>query len=309
MDIYGLLITRGDHEAFGDWCRDQLAFYKAVVCLDGSDEDDTRRQAEEFSDRLIYLHERQFNIPSKGDHGLRRIVHQELTDRFGINIWIMCCHTDEYCYHDPRRIAEKASREGFDFVSWFSPHFYPHPSELADLSERLRRPVQDRFSHYHWSYFGNDVPWIEDRMYKAASHVQWDETTHGSVRPHGLYRQAPFHPILRHFKVCTIDLAAFELGNTTTLYKQHWQDQPSQFRTGLPYPVHHVEDLFVMSVPKYVCCNRFDGSFETTWNMGEQYRPNGDMAHANNGEMKHVHLMPLIPQAANELKSVVVSQK
>ena len=299
MDIYGLLITKDDHEAFGDWCRDQLPFYKAVVCLDGSRSDDTARQARQFSDRLIYRHECEFDIPSKGDHGLRRIVHEELVGQFGYGIWIMCCHADEFCYHDPRKVAARAEREGYDLVSWFSPHFYPHPSELEDLPDRVRRPVQERFCHYHWSYLGDGFPWIEDRLYRAAPHVRWDETTHGSVRPHGLYRPAPFRPIFRHFKVCTIDLSAFDTGRPTALYRGHWQDQAAQYRTGLPFCVERVEDLFVTSVRKYSCCTRFEGVFDQPWNMGEEFRPDRNGELENDVPSSTGHIAPMIPPAGD----------
>ena len=286
MRVYGLLITKDDHEAFGDWCRDQLTFYEHVVCLDGSAGTKTFEQAQQFSSRLTYLHERDFEIPNKGDHGLRRIAHLELVRRFGYGQWIMCCHTDEFCYHDPRKIAAKADGDGFDLVSWFSPHFYPHPSELPDLAERLRRPVHQRFQHYHWSHFGNELPWLEDRLYFAGPQVYWDSHTHGSVRPHGLQRPAPYHPILRHFKVCGVNLSDFETGQPTTLYRGHWQGQPDQYRTGLPYGVSRVEDLFVTQVPKYSCCTRFDGRFHESWNMGEEFRP-------ENGAMRPTESLPV----------------
>lgn len=292
MRVYGLLITKEDHEAFGDWCRDQLPLYEHVICLDGSERDATEHQARVFSDRLTYLHERQFEIPSKGDHGLRRVVHEELVRRFGTGIWIMCCHTDEFCYHDPRKIAAKSDGEGYDRVTWLSPHFYPHPSELADLHERLRQPVQERFRHYHWSLHGDGYPWAEDRLYKASPQVYWDRTTHGHVHPHGLDRKAPFYPILRHFKVCGIDLSAFETGRPTTLYRNHWQEQAADFRTGLPFGVTQLEDLFVESVPKYACCSRFEGIFPEPWNMGEEYRP--EAPERASREMVP-HLAPLLP--------------
>jgi hypothetical protein len=270
MHVFGLLITKDDHEAFGDWCRDQLPLYERVVCLDGSTTDETSRQARDFSMRLIYLHERQFDLPAKTDHGLRRVVHSQLVKWFGARIWIMCCHIDEFCYHDPRKIAAIAECDGYDLVSWFSPHFYPHPSEIADLSQRLQRPVQERFQHYHWGFRGNGLPWIEDRLYKAGRDVTWDATTHGSVRPHGLSRPAPFHPIYRHFKVCTVDLAAFELDGTATRYRGHWEQQ--EHRTGLPYRVERLQDLFVPSIADYSHCDRFDGTFPEPWNMGEEFK-------------------------------------
>jgi hypothetical protein len=297
MRVYGLLITKDDHEVFGDWCRDQLPFYEAVVCLDGSESDDTARQARQarqFSERLIYRHEREFDIPCKGDHGLRRVVHDEITRRFGTAIWIMCCHADEFCYHDPRKIAAKADSEGYDLVSWYSPHFYPHPTELDDLPDRLRRPVPERFSHYHWNYLGDGLPWIEDRLYKAAPHVRWDATTHGSVRPHGLFCPAPFHPIFRHFKVCTVDLTAFETARPAALYRTHWQDQEPRYRTGLPFRVERVEDLFVTSVRKYESCTRYEGIFDHPWNMGEEYRA-GHRPVKTDRPLADQHIAPLIP--------------
>ncbi len=295
MDVYGLLITKDDHEAFADWCRDQLPFYKAVVCLDGSESDDTKRYARESSNRLLYRHEREFQIPSKCDHGLRKVVHDEIVRRFGDGIWIMCCHTDEFCYHDPRKIAARAEQEGHDLVTWFSPHFYPHPSELPDLAERLQRPVYERFCHYHWGYQGDAFPWTEDRLYKAAPHVFWDQTTHGSTRPHGLYRRAPFYPILSHFKVCSINLSTFETGRPAALYRSHWQDQASENRTGLPFRVERIEDLFVTSVRKYSHCSRFDGRFDQPWNMGEEYRTGGNRQAEIDTRLAFDHIGPLIP--------------
>lgn len=271
MHVFGLLITKGDHAAFGDWCRDQLRFYEMVVCLDGSVTDETAQQAHQFRDRLIYLHERDFVIPTKSDHGLRRVVHQEIVRRFGPDNWIMCCHTDEFCYHDPRKIAIKAETEGYDQVRWYTPHFYPHPSEMSGLRERLGRPLQERYHHYHWGYLGSNLPWIEDRLYKSSPHVAWDAVTHGHVSPHGLKSPAPFYPIYRHFKVCDLNLADLETGQPTTLYHQHWQDQ--EHRTGLPFHVSRVKDLFVTQVRKYAYCTKYDGRFDQPWNIGDEYCP------------------------------------
>lgn len=293
MQVYGLLITKDDHELIGDWCRDQLRFYEAVVCLDGSESRETERQLRGFGANVIYLREADAGVASKTDHGLRRIVHDELVARFGNGIWIMCCHADEFCYHDPRKIAAKADREGFDLVTWFSPHFYPHPSERDELLERMRRAVQDRFQHYHWGYRGDPFPWAEDRLYRAAPHVFWDNDTHGSVRPHGTYRPAPFHPILRHYKVCSSDLSRFE---PSGLYRSHWVEQSPEFRTGLPFRVERLDDLFVTSVPKYSRCTRFEGVFDQPWNMGEEFRSDADESPPQ-PERTPEHVAPLLPES------------
>jgi hypothetical protein len=147
MHLYGLLITKDDHAILGDWCREQLRCYDAVICLDGSTTDATAQTVAEHADRLIYLHERDFAIAHKTDHGLRRVVHQEIVRRFGTDNWIMCCHADEFCHHDPRKIVGKAEAEGYDSVGWFSLHFLPHPDDLPDW-ERLRQlPVSGRIRH------------------------------------------------------------------------------------------------------------------------------------------------------------------
>jgi hypothetical protein len=271
MKVYGLLITKGDEAILGDWCRVQLPLYDAVVCLDGSPTDATEQILSQFPDRVVYLHERGFPIPHKTDHGLRRVVHHEIARRFGSENWVMCCHADEFCYHDPRKVAAKAEREGFDLVSWYSLHFLPHPSELADWQTRRFLPVPERFRHYHWDYRGSGLPWLEHRLYRNGPEVEWDEVTHGSVRPHGAGPEAPWHPALRHYKVFTLDPAFYEATASHTLYRGHWADNPH--RTGLPFSAARPEDLFVASIPDYGRCDRFEGTLPHPWNLGEEFRP------------------------------------
>jgi hypothetical protein len=271
MRLYGLMLTRDDDAVFPDWCRDQLRLYDAVVCLDGSRTDATARAAAAFPGRLVYLHERDHAIAHRTDHGLRAVAHDEIVRRFGLGGWVMCCHPDEFCYHDPRKAAARAEREGYDAVAWYSLHFYPHPDEWPDWPRRQALPVPERFRHYHWDYRGSGLPWVEDRLYRAGPGVAWDGVTHGSVRPRGVRRVAPFRPALRHYKVCTADPGSYDAGGPSTFYRTHWDGAPC--RTGLPFPVTRAEDLFVRSVPHYRRCDRFDGAFDHPWNMGEAFRP------------------------------------
>jgi hypothetical protein len=265
------MITMDDSNVFRDWCLDQLRLYDAVVCLDGSEGDETRRIAEDFSERLIYLHERQFSIPHKTDHGLRRVVHEEINKRFGFDNWIMCCYADEFCYHDPRKVAERAFLEGYDLVTWFSLHFLPHPRELPSW-ERLRKlPILERCRYYHWSPDGVGFPWLEDRLYRNGTGFYWDFTTHGSTTPHFLKLPAPFHPILRHYKVVTKELHHYERKGSATYYRTHWQGLENC--TDLAFAVERPEDFFVSSYPPYERCDCFNGTFNHSWNMGEEYRP------------------------------------
>jgi glycosyltransferase involved in cell wall biosynthesis len=269
--LYGLLITKDDQAVFADWCRDQLPLYDAVVCLDGSEGNDTACIASGFTDRLVYLHERDFSIPHKTDHGLRAVVHREIVRRFGRGHWIMCCHTDEFCYHDPRKIAGEAEHNSFDCVSWFSPHFYPHSNEWSDWTRLRHLPVPERHRYYHWSYRGDGFPWCEDRLYRDTVGVEWDGKTHGNVRPLGLTRPASFHPILRHYKVLVTDPAFYDVSASAAHYRTHWVGTPA--RTGVPFPVRETKDLFVSTVPNYQKCDEFEGTFTQPWNMGEQFRP------------------------------------
>jgi len=265
------MITKDDDEVFGDWCQSELKFYDAVVCLDGSSSPLTHRIAQEYPNAIVYLHENDQSIAHRTDHGLRHVVHEEIVRLFGQDNWIMCCHADEFCYHDPRRIVALAEEMNADLVSWYSPHFYPHPSELASLEHLYRLGVPNRFRHFHWGYMGTDRPWIEDRLYRNSQRVQWDGVTQGSVRPHGILGPAPFHPILMHYKVCSLNSETYENIEGHALYANHWTDQ-GNYRTGLPFAVAEVKDLFVDRIPKYSECSRFDGSFLFPWNMGDDFR-------------------------------------
>jgi hypothetical protein len=271
MQLVGLMITRDDEAIFEEWCRAQLSLYDAVVCLDGSESGATAGIAARYAPRLVHLHERDFRIPYKTDHGLRHVVHQEIVRRFGYDNWVMCCHADEFCYHDPRKVARKAEREGYDLVSWFSLHFYPHPSERDDWPTRRLLPVQERLRHYHWDHAGSGLPWREDRLYRNGPHLVWDQVTHGSVRPHQVRSPAPFHPALLHYKVFTDDPDWYERAESSTFFRKHWPGLPD--RTGLPFAVADTEDFFVSAVPGYLRCDRFDGVLRQPWNLGEDLRP------------------------------------
>jgi hypothetical protein len=269
-----LLITKDDQEIFDEWCRDQVGLYDHVVCLDGSGTSGTAEIARRYRDRMTYLHERDYRVRHKTCHGLRGVVHQEIVRRFGTDNWVMCCHADEFCYHDPRKVALRAAREGYDAVSWYSLHFYPHPEELAGWRDRQELDIRDRSRHYHWNYRGSGLPWSEDRLYRNGPRVAWDGITHCNVRPLHIERPAPFQAILRHYKVFSLYLGWYEVKGGSTHYREHWVGQ--EFRTGLPFRVERVEDLFVRSVPDYGNCDRFDGTFRHPWNIGEEYRAEGD---------------------------------
>lgn len=269
--VYGLMVTTDDQAVFGDWCRDQLGLYDAVVCVDGSAGDATARIAARYADRLVYLREADLAPAARTNHGLRRAAHAEIVRRFGPGHWVMCCHPDEFCYHDPRAAAARAAAEGCDHVQWLVPHFLPHPTEWADWPRRRHLVIPDRYRHYHWDHRGSGLPWVEDRLYRDGPGVGWDDRAHDTVRPRGLLRPAPFRPILRHFKVLEPDPSRYAVAGDTSRPLGRWEGAPA--RPGLPFPVRRPEDFFVAALPGYGRCDRFDGAFPHPWNLGDEYRP------------------------------------
>jgi hypothetical protein len=179
----------------------------------------------------------------------------------------MCCHADEFCYHDPRRIADLAVAEGADCVWWYNVHFVPHPDD-PDIAEAS---VTERCLHFHWSHNGNGIPWREHRLYRNAPEVWWDECTHGSTQPHRLHCPASFHPAIRHYKICSPDPRLFENISGAGLFRDRWQGLAH--RSGVPWNVTSIEDLRVSHYPGYDMCSRFNGSFDQSWNIGDQFRP------------------------------------
>jgi hypothetical protein len=182
----------------------------------------------------------------------------------------MVCHPDEFCYHDPRKIAMKAEAEGYDSVAWYSCHFLPHSNDLRSWEKFKKLPVQERVRYYHWGYRTSELPWRENRLYRNGPGVMWDRSTHGSTEPHGLKQRAPWYPILMHYKCYSTDMDEYEPTPENTLFKHHWRGL--EHRTGLAYSVKQFEDFFVSSYPGYDHCDKFEGKFDHSWNMGEAYR-------------------------------------
>src|ERR1051326_8858781 len=183
----------------------------------------------------------------------------------------MCCHPDEFCYHDPRKLAWKAESEGFDGVAWFSLHFLPHPEDWQTWEQTASQRWTNRIRHYHWDYQGTGLPWQEFRLYRNGPRVAWDRETHSSTQPHHLESVAHFHGILKHYKVVTLDPSWYDsAGGQAAYFKTHWDSLPQ--RTGLAFPVKKLQDLFVASYPGYGRCDLLQESIPHSWNMGEEYR-------------------------------------
>ena len=154
MFHFGLLITKDDDEIAPHWFAENSHYFDEIVCLDGSN-GDAIRVAAQATQNVIYLHEKDWNLRFKTDHGLRDLPLQLITHRHGHGHWITLCHVDEFFYHDPRLCCMRAQNEGWDSIGWYTLHFLPHPNDLSDWPRLSRLPPHERFRWFHWDYQGS----------------------------------------------------------------------------------------------------------------------------------------------------------
>ena len=198
LPVIGLMITRNDESVLREWLEANMRFLDGLVILDGSPSSSSRIIIENFQavcqDRardIHYMHEIDKEATSrltldaitglprtqeqldngrqsvlvKNDQTLRAVVHEKVRELYGHGRWIVLCHSDEFFYHDPRRVAGLASLAGADHVFWYALHVLPHPSEKFRYeSEKTRSSlVQTRFQHFHHNYRNKGFPWMEVR--------------------------------------------------------------------------------------------------------------------------------------------------
>lgn len=257
--LIGLMMANEDPEIFGKWCSEQLSLYDVVVCLDGCHSSVTRRVALEFPDQIIYLHENQFEGSCNANSRWRGVVHDEIVRLFGSGGWIMCCHAEEFCYHDPRKIAAKAETDGYDLVSWYSPRFFWHPSEFPRPEEPSSQSVPLRLQHPQQGSSGAEFPCVVDRLYRNAETISWGSVSEDSVRPLGIQRPAPYHPILKYCLPSTAEAPLGHTPNKDARFVRLCGDQADRNSLN-PFSTACGENL------------RSEGSFSVPWNMGDEFR-------------------------------------
>lgn len=270
MRHVGMLLTKNDDLVIGEWFDENILFFDALYCLDGSCGDRTRDVATSYP-QTHYWHEQDVVIAHKTDHGLRAFLHREIFRREAPGAWITLCHADEFFYHDPRRCCLRADAEGYDGLWWYSLHFLPHPDDLEDIDSILDRPVSRRFLHYHWDHDGSGEPWREFRSYKCLPKTYWHAPQHGSTQPYGCDQVAPFLPVYRHLKVYDLSIDRYSSTDQRTLFRDRWR-HVRDGRSGLPWTVQSDRDLFVARYPPYRQCGVFSGRFNEPWNMGDDFR-------------------------------------
>lgn len=272
MALFGLLITKDDDSLAEDWFRENANLFDEIVCLDGSSGDATRSAAAKYSN-VIHLHEHDWPMLQKTDHGLRDLPYQLIAHRHGVGHWITLCHMDEFFYHDPRECCKRAEREGADSICWFVLHFLPHPSDLTDTSRVSSLSPCEWQQWFHWDYQGSGEPWVEFRSFRSSADVYWIPNRHFSCKPEGSgLKIASFKPTLRHYKLPSINMDDFEQSTNGMLFKRRWMNV-SFGRTGVPWLARDWKELFVDSYDGFLRCDQFTGKLDYHWNIGEEYRP------------------------------------
>jgi len=190
--VYGLLVTADDPDGLADWCRSQLALYDAVVCVDRSTGEATRRAAEACGASLVLV--RECDLPVVTGASVWGRAHAHLEALFGTGHWVMCCRTDEFCHHEPRPVAADAERIGGDRVAWTAFEFGPHPDETPDRVWLAHLPASERWVHYRAAE--GAPPSRRERLAKSGT-GSWDRVPDAGGAPESAARPVPFQPALR----------------------------------------------------------------------------------------------------------------
>ena len=141
---------------------------------------------------IHYMHETNpevaKDLPIKTDQSLRKVVHEKIRQLYGHGRWILVAHTDEFLYHDPRKVAALAQAADTDHVFWYALHVLPHPSERGRYETNRSPLVQQRFQYFHHDFQQRGHPWMEGRMFHDNPRVRY-QNEHGPTLPkHGLER-------------------------------------------------------------------------------------------------------------------------
>jgi FkbM family methyltransferase len=238
MPVIGLMTAIDSQPNLKRWCIDQLPLYDAVVCVDTWSRI-SNQIVEQYGNRLIRVRKSDRDDRDRFEN-VYGTARDEIVRRFGPSQWIMLCHTNEYCYHDPAKIAVLADGYGSDVVGWYSASIYPS-KELRGGPLGYLNPDFDGLAQYDWCYANTGLPPIEYRLYRDRPGLVGDGLT---PRRHlsDLTRKAPFHPILRCYHVVDpgFSFGERDVGNCKhDVFDEPW-NLGEEFRTTGP-PLCRVE--------------------------------------------------------------------
>ncbi len=276
----GLLLTKDDGDILRVWFEKNSRYFSALVILDGSIESDLAKQLFSNCKRAFYYHESNFTqLKVYSDGELRALGHELVTKLFGYDVWITMAHSDEFYYHSPLKIIEKAERENADFVKWQALHILPNPSEYEYYLQHPGAPVTELFKHYY--HFGPQKgAFLESRMFFSKPELQWNNRQ-GLLLPLNLKRELSVHPSYMHYKVHNLTTAAYTANG---IHKTHWnrvsrvayKNPTAKPGVGIRWNISSTRDFFVHSFPN---SKKYDhisvlrnNRIEKYLDIGEEYK-------------------------------------
>jgi len=261
VPVVGLMVTKDDDAVIKEWLDFNAPYLSALVLLDSSAGGGTEVAVRRYRRRcpraqVEYMHERELDPPLTywSDQALRQPVLARIRRLHGRGRWVMVCHSDEFFYHAPERVASLVQaalqaaatpgavrpRWGRQFrgdrllrcnrVAWYTLHVVPHPSEYAlyELHRRGRRPtlLQQRYQHYHthsadWN--NGQGPAMEWRLFLDDEGTEYNAssaTAKGTLPVHGARRCPLPGAAYIHYKVVSPGLAAYD---SKGKHRRHWR--------------------------------------------------------------------------------------
>lgn len=266
------MITKDDEAIFSYWMERHASWFDQLVILDGSSSNITRELASRY-ENILYFHEKEVDIKSKDDQGLRHALHEKLKGLYATPFWVLLCHPDEFYYHDPRKLLPLFEEEGADLVQWNALQVLPHPTEKEAYAKCPEAPAFELFHHFY--HFGTHA-FKEFRLFLSSEEISYFEEGHGRVYPEGLHQVSSFHPTLLHYKVLSLDPDKYEENGNHLTHFAEFGHTGIRGQYGEGKVIRSSEDFFTESYfspayrMPYSHCDYFGGVL-TVHNMGEEF--------------------------------------
>jgi len=261
----GILIVKDEGEMLTKWLDTHLQDFDSIVCVDGSESNETRRLLQGYP-RIEYVHENELQLRQYTDTEIRQAALDLLTSKHGYGYWITMCHCDEFYYHDPKKIVQLAEDENVDGIYWFALHVLPHPSEFDAFKANTALPATTLFHHYH--YYGEKGGFQDFRSFKFTPRVHFGKEW-SVMKPEGLNRIWTKHPAYLHYKVKEINVNNYDrkghnLQSFAQARKRAQRNKNGEIvSTGLSWAIKEEKDFFVTNYPgkpKYKRCMKYEGT-------------------------------------------------
>lgn len=231
MALFGMLITRDDDLIVRQWFERHAGLFDMLAVLDGSRSDVTKDVALSYPN-VIYMRDPE-GAMKFNDQTLRSACWGLLDPLAKAGDWVVVCHCDEFFYHSPAKLIEKATPD-VNSIVWEALHIMPHPSEKESILSQVDAtghydPITT-FTHFWYKQDPETKKFSSSREYRMfkvpANGVKWGNSN-GWVLPINLggehvtkqwrdkvieydkpTRMRPF-PVYFHYKLYNLDLDQF----------------------------------------------------------------------------------------------------